>query len=133
MDWMRGMRKLAVVGCATALTVAGFAQPSSASDNVGWLYTINGGGAIFFDADLNGYPYVEKITVCDNKSDGRGVTGEVVSFDGSFTLSLSDPSNDGHCEATSGDFFTEEEPVSVKVYEYAGSWTSTVVAAWGVA
>lgn len=51
---------------------------TAAPKNVGWLYTQSATGAVFFDADLAGYSSYEKITVCDNKSDGRGIRASLV-------------------------------------------------------
>lgn len=130
---MRWILSMSLFAGAVAAVLASAAAPAEASDNVGWLYTVNGGGAIFFDADLNGQPGVEKITVCDNKSDGRGVMGEVEVWGGGDSAVVGDPSNDGKCNSITGDFFKEETLVVVRVWEYAGSWTSVVVSATGVA
>jgi hypothetical protein len=107
--------------------------PAQASSNVGWLYTSGAGGAIFFDADLNGYPGVEKITVCDNETDGHGVMGSVAEYFDGDSITIGDSSHDGHCESIALDYFTEETSVIVSVWEYAGSWTSVKVTAQGVA
>lgn len=130
---MRWMRNASVFGGALVTVLVGAGAPAEASTNVGWLYTINAGGAIFFDADLNGEPGIEKITVCDNKSDGRGVWGEVQEHWGGDLIAVSDPSNNGRCESWSGNYFTEETGVTVRVWEYAGTWKSTVVWESGVA
>lgn len=38
--------------------------------------------------------------------------------DGLVTVPLNDPSDDGHCRSTQGNFFLEETRVSVVVWEY---------------
>jgi hypothetical protein len=111
--------------------LAGAGAPALASQNVGWLYSIDGGGAVFFDADLNGELGIEKITVCDNKTDGRGGEAEVTSDIDSWLVA--DPSHDGKCVVYQGNLFPEETWVTVRVWEYAGSWTSIVVHANGYA
>lgn len=120
---MRLIRSAALVTAALAAATMGFGvQAAQASSNTGWVYTTDKGGAVYFDADLNGYPSVEKITVCDNKSDGRGIEAEVTGYDGGghHTYILDDPSNDGHCASYSANLFLEETDVEVVVYEYAG-------------
>ncbi|MEH0549181.1 hypothetical protein QA802_40895 [Streptomyces sp. B21-105] len=101
----------------------GLTTQAQASQNSGWIYTSNQSGAVYFDADLNGDPGVEKITVCDNTSDGRGITAEVRGEDGTGPVVwiVSDPSNNGNCEHIQGNFFLEETPVQLVVYEYWGS------------
>ncbi|NUP42985.1 MAG: hypothetical protein HOY76_39695 [Streptomyces sp.] len=124
---MRLMRSAALVTAAVAAATLGLgAQAAQASSNSGWVYTANNSGAVYFDADLNGYPGLEKITVCDNKSDGRGIEAVVTGYDGDGQISyvLDDPSNDGHCASASGNFFLEDTSVSIVVYEYWGSSTA---------
>ncbi|MFD5272139.1 hypothetical protein [Streptomyces sp. NPDC058335] len=98
------------------------ATQAQASQNSGWVYTANRSGAAYFDADLNGIPGVEKITVCDNTTDGRGtrvfVSGK--DGDGGVFLFVTDPSNDGQCHSYQGNFFLEETVVGLDVYEYWG-------------
>lgn len=108
------------------MSTMGLATQAQASQNSGWIYTSNQSGAAFFDADLNGYPGVEKVTVCDNRSDGRGITAEVSGRDGSGSVwvFVSDPSNDGRCESIEGNFFLEDTPVGIVVYEYWGTNTA---------
>jgi hypothetical protein len=114
---------LTAVLVAVVLGISGQAQ---ASQNSGWIYTVGGSGAVYFDADLNGYPYYEKITVCDNKSDGRGIYAVVsgYQYDSASSwhdVSLRDPSNDGNCAALWDDYFWEEYTVYITVCEYAGT------------
>lgn len=118
---MRSMRGATLVAVAVATATVGLgAQAAHASTNSGWVYTADSSGAVYFDADLNGYPGYEKITVCDNKADGRGVRADVIGYDGDglTTKTVSDPSDDGHCASIQGNFFLEETRVSVVVYEY---------------
>jgi hypothetical protein len=116
---------VAAATVATALAVLGGAGAAQAnpSQNVGWLYTVGAGGAVFFDADLAGYPGYEKITVCDNDSNGMGVQARVELTNGSSSSSVyvEDPSNDGHCASRQGNFFPDEQMVDVTVGEYYGS------------
>ena len=130
---MRWIRNASVFGGVLAAVLAGAGTPALASQNVGWLYSIDGGGAVFFDADLNGEPGIEKITVCDNKTDGRGVEAEVTSILGNDSWLVADPSHDGKCVAYQGNLFKEDTWVAVRIWEYAGSWKSTVVYADGYA
>lgn len=114
-----------MVVAIAATSMMGLATQAQASSNSGWVYTSNMSGAAYFDADLNGYPGVEKVTVCDNKSDSRGIQVRLVgkSGDGSTTSMViqRDPSNDGHCESLQGNWFLEETVVGVSVEEY---WTA---------
>ncbi|MFJ6088261.1 hypothetical protein ACIQI8_43595 [Streptomyces sp. NPDC092369] len=115
-----------MVAGIVAMSAMGFATQAQASQNSGWVYTSNQSGAVYFDADLNGYPGLEKITVCDNKTDGRGTDALVTGKKGDTSIGeyLNDPSNDGHCESRTGDFFTEETAVGVGVWEYWGDNTA---------
>lgn len=114
-----------MVVAIAAISTLGLATGAQASSNSGWVYTSNMSGAAYFDADLNGYPGVEKVTVCDNKSDGRGIQVRLVgkSGDGSQTTIVTqrDPSNDGHCASLQDNWFLEETLVGVSVEEY---WTA---------
>jgi hypothetical protein len=130
---MRWIRKAAVVGVAIVVGLGVAAAPAQASSNVGWLYSVNNGGAVFFDADLNDDSRIEKITVCDNKSDGRGVEAKVYGITVNMAWQVADPSHDGKCVSYQGDLFVEETRVQVAVWEYAGTWRSTVEYAIGVA
>lgn len=123
---MRNVRAISVVAGLAALSTMSLAGQAQASRNAGWIYTSNQSGAVFFDADLNGYPGLEKITVCDNTSDGRGIRAEVSGTDGSGStwVFLSDPSNDGTCESVQGNFFIEDTYVGIVVYEYWGDNTA---------
>jgi hypothetical protein len=110
-----------------ALTIAAvftFGQPARASENSGWIYTSNESGAVYFDADLAGWPGYEKITVCDNKSDGRGIVAYVTYYyaaNGTTTVEVRDPSNDGDCASTAGNFFIDEKFIYIIVFEYGGT------------
>ncbi|MEJ3744028.1 hypothetical protein WEI85_12120 [Actinomycetes bacterium KLBMP 9797] len=132
---MRWIRNASIVTGALVAVLVGAGAPAEASANVGWLYTINAGGAVFFDADLNGEPGIEKITVCDNKSDGRGIMAEVSqSYWGGNSYIVVDPSNDGRCDSWAANFFVEDTQVQISVWEYAGTWSSKKVWAYdGVA
>ncbi|KPI24439.1 hypothetical protein OK074_7016 [Actinobacteria bacterium OK074] len=119
---MRALRRASMVAGITLMSTAGLATQAHASANSGWVYTSNSSGAVYFDADLNGYPGYEKITVCDNKTDGRGVQALVQGYDGggNVAVQLYDPSNDGDCTYTIGNFFLEETAVDITVYNYWG-------------
>ncbi|MGW2327429.1 hypothetical protein ACWC5C_16875 [Streptomyces sp. NPDC001700] len=123
---MRALRKASIVAGIAVIATMGLAPQAQASKNSGWIYTSNQSGAAFFDADLNGQPGVEKITVCDNRSDGRGVRVEVSGRDGSGSVWIfkSDPSNNGRCESIQGNFFLEDTAVGIVVYEYWGDNTA---------
>jgi hypothetical protein len=79
---MRLFGRAALVGAAVAALMFSVVSPAAASTNAGWIYTYANGATsgnglslsgAFFDGDLNGRPGWEKITVCDNEADGRGV------------------------------------------------------------
>lgn len=132
-------RVVSTVVAATVMTVLAVlggtnaAQAADPSKNVGWLYTGGGGGAVFFDADLAGYPGYEKVTVCDNKSNSMGVEAYVdIPFGGYGTFYVKDPSNDGHCASIQGNFFPDGYSVLVAVYEYAGDTITNGNTAYGV-
>ncbi|MFI0451482.1 hypothetical protein [Actinomadura sp. 6N118] len=129
---MSFIRKTVSIALATVTATFVLASPAAASRNLGWLYTDNRGGAVFFDADLNDTAGLEKITVCDNASNGWGVRAVVDDFDGVGSYTVEDPSNDGHCKAIQGQFFTEEHRIDVMVYEYRGSETRNLALGSGV-
>ncbi|MER6138877.1 hypothetical protein ABT174_02290 [Streptomyces sparsogenes] len=80
------------------------------------MYTTDRAGSVYFDADLKGHPGQEKITVCDNKSDGYSVTATVWSeTDGDKGYKLTDPSHDGHCKSLPGNLFKEGRKIHVQV------------------
>ncbi|WP_240796251.1 hypothetical protein [Streptomyces sp. RFCAC02] len=114
-----------MAAAVAALTFGTGGQASAAvpPHNVGWLYTASGSGAAFFDADLDGWPSFEKVTVCDNTSDGRGVVvtlvGTAPNGDNMFVITR-DPSNNGSCTADSGNLFADGYYVYVTVCEYWG-------------
>ncbi|WP_237405199.1 hypothetical protein [Actinacidiphila reveromycinica] len=104
--------------------------------NVGWLYTTSGSGAVFFDADLSGYPSMEKITVCDNRSDGRGIVATLTGTDpegGSVGVIIRDPSNNGTCTADYRNYFADGYYVYVGVCEYWGDNEANCAYGTGVA
>jgi hypothetical protein len=112
-------RAAAMTSAATLAAVLGAAAPAYASKNVGWLYTLDYSGAVFFDADLNGVAGVEKITVCDNVADGYGVGAFVAPLDDlDPVVTVYDPSSDGSCESVAYNMFKEETPVTVQVWNY---------------
>ncbi|MEV0202942.1 hypothetical protein [Nonomuraea sp. NPDC050691] len=116
---MKWTRRLGLTGAAVAAAVLSTVSPAQASTNSGWIYNATGGGAAFFDADLNGYPDVEKLTVCDNRSDGRGVIAYVYEYgadDGPWAVE--DPSNDGRCAFDNGTRFAEERRLWMDVCDY---------------
>jgi hypothetical protein len=107
---------------AVVLGVGAQAHAQAAPHNVGWLYTASGSGAVFFDADVAGYPSQEKITVCDNRSDNRGIKAVVAGMDTSGIEIVKDPSNDGGCASLQGNLFPDGYRVEVEVCEY---WNSS--------
>ncbi|GGM46972.1 hypothetical protein GCM10011608_34660 [Micromonospora sonchi] len=123
---------------AIATIILGMATQAQAAvppANVGWLYTTSGSGAVFFDADLSGYPSYEKITVCDNRSDGRGIVAVLAGDYGGQGVVVKDPSNNGNCVSVQGNYFSDGYGVHVQVCEY---WSSPTQYAncnhgWGVA
>jgi hypothetical protein len=130
---MKFARSAAVTFGIAAVVLLGVGPQAQASENSGWVYTTTSSGAAYFDADLNGQPGIEKITVCDNKSDGRGIEVHLVTEAGVSVLYLRDPSNDGHCTSYSGNLLIEETHVVVDVYEYWGNNEAHGNIGWGVA
>jgi hypothetical protein len=135
---MKWVRRLSVLAGVTAAAVFGAGAQAQAAPpkNVGWLYTQSASGAVFFDADLAGYSSYEKITVCDNKSDGRGIRASLAGTHpngGYHFVTLSDPSNDGNCVSAQANYFADGYEVSVMVFEYWGSNTAARAEAYGVA
>ncbi|WP_416972353.1 hypothetical protein [Streptomyces sp. 4F14] len=123
---MKAVRNASLVAGLALTATMGLSTQAQASANSGWVYTANRSGAAFFDADLNGQPGIEKLTVCDNKSDGRGIRAQVYGNNNGTSVWLiqSDPSNDGHCASIEGNYYIEETPVTVIVYEYWGDNTN---------
>jgi hypothetical protein len=120
MQWARQCGLVVAVVTAVILGVSTQASAAEPPQNVGWLYTVGKSGAGFFDADLAGQPSDEKITVCDNASDGRGITVTTRGTHpqgGDEVRTLTDPSNDGKCASISGNFFADGYYVYVKVCE----------------
>ncbi|WP_129838892.1 hypothetical protein [Streptomyces sp. RFCAC02] len=119
----RGIRRLGLLTAMLAAVVFATATQASASQNAGWVYTLNRSGAVFFDADLNGYAGYEKITVCDNLTDGRGIVAYVgaVTPGGDYkTYTFKDPSHDGQCRSWATNYFVEEHVVFIDVCNYWG-------------
>ncbi|MEV0228662.1 hypothetical protein [Nonomuraea sp. NPDC050786] len=120
---MRRWHGTAMVLAAASALVLGGTTPSHASQNSGWVYvgqgtaSSNTGGA-YFDADFNGYPNWEKITVCDNSSNGWGVGVDISPYYPSGVKTVKDGSDDGHCADEQNDFWPEEKNVTICVYEY---------------
>lgn len=115
--WRSSLLTSAVVA---GISVAGGpAQATVPPANVGWLYVQGGGGAAFFDADLAGHPGWEKITVCDNVANARGVSVAVFPDLGN-SAGVADPSSDGRCASIQGNLFPDGYGVRVIVFEYAG-------------
>jgi hypothetical protein len=132
---MRWLWRSSLLTGAVVVAVAGVGAPAQATvppKNVGWLYVDGGGGAVFFDADLAGHPGWEKITVCDNVANGRGV-GVHVYGDLGQEVEVLDPSSNGKCVSKQGNMFPDGYGVSVHVFEYANSLGSNWNDARGVA
>jgi hypothetical protein len=126
---MRFVRRLGLLAAVMAVVLLGAGTPASAEPpaNVHWLYTSTGSGAVFFDADFEGYPSYEKITVCDNVTDGRGIVAyiEGVRVNPSSPtdhvgFEFKDPSNDGQCRSWAANYFADGYGVYVQVCEYWG-------------
>jgi hypothetical protein len=125
---MNKLWKRLAIPCTVAATVllgmvATPAEATAPPKNSGWIYLPDGAGAAYFDADLAGYPGWEKITVCDNKSNDRGV--QVTGYGDNYgTAFVQDPSNNGHCTAIQGNLFPDGYGVDLYVEEYSGdiSW-----------
>jgi hypothetical protein len=134
MRWMRRVTLTLVTAVVVVLGMSATAQAAPPA-NVGWLYTQGKSGAVFFDADLAGYPSFEKITVCDNKSDGRGIVATVSGWVGSDWVEYQfwDPSNNGDCSARWDNYFSDGYTVYVQVCEYWGNETDNCATASGVA
>lgn len=135
---MRWSRRLSVLATLVVAVVLGAGTQAQAAEpkNVGWLYTQSASGAVFFDADLAGYPSEEKITVCDNKSDGRGIRFSAEGTHPSGAISIvtwEDPSNDGECVSSHGNYFADGYAVTVYVWEYWGANTAAEARGFGVA
>lgn len=136
MRWLQRSGVLTAVVAIIVFGVTAHAQAAAAPHNVGWLYTTSGTGAVFFDADLAGYPSYEKITVCDNRSDGRGITATVIGGPNEEQGEvLRDPSNNGNCVSVQGNLFSDGYAVHVQVCEYWGYPTNYASCnhGWGVA
>ncbi|WP_129840190.1 hypothetical protein [Streptomyces sp. RFCAC02] len=123
MRWLRRFGFMAAAVAAVVFGMGGQANAAVPPKNSGWVYTLSGSGATFFDADLAGYPSYEKYTVCDNTSDGRGIIATFVGTSPSgyaIDRELRDPSNNGDCAAASGNFFADGYYVYITVCEYYG-------------
>ena len=124
-----------------AAVLVGVSSPANADPhNIGWVWTTTApsGGAGFFDADLAGYPSVEKLTVCDNKTDGHGVIATLyyAYLDGEpyeFRDSVKDPSNDGTCEHIAYNMAGENYHVMIEVCEYWDTYIDHCAHDYGVA
>jgi hypothetical protein len=136
---MRWVRRFSLVVATVLAVVFGVGTQANAAEppqNVGWLYTEGGSGAVFFDADLAGYPSMEKITVCDNDSNDRGVVAILTGTDprgGNMAVILRDPSNNGSCTPDYENFFADGFYVYVTVCEYWGNNEDNCRSARGVA
>lgn len=127
---MQFVRRLSVFMAVMAAVVLGLSTQANAADppkNVGWLYTLTNSGAVFFDADLAGSPSYEKITVCDNVADGRGIVGFIEGTDpngdsptDNVRYEFKDPSSDGNCRSWATNYFADGYRVFVQVCEYHG-------------
>ena len=122
------------LGSSEAKLKAAAADP----ENVGWLYTETHSGAVFFDADLAGYPSDEKITVCDNLTDGRGIEAYLEGNDpfepeAVVGYYFQDPSHGGQCRSWATNYFADGKSVFVKVCEYWGDNRANCHWASGVA
>ncbi|MEJ3749699.1 hypothetical protein WEI85_41385 [Actinomycetes bacterium KLBMP 9797] len=132
---MRWLWRSSLLASAVVATIAGVGAPAQATvppKNVGWLYTVGNGGAAFFDADLAGHPGWEKITVCDNVANSRGV-GVAVYGDLGQEHGILDPSSERPCASMQGNLFPDGYGVAVHVFEYRGDLNENYADGWGVA
>jgi len=125
---MRMVFRAVLAVATTLLTLLVTTVPAHADDqslNIGWLYTTDSGpgGGAYFDADSNGWPYYEKLTVCDNKPNGMGVIAYVwpTGTDAPAKY-VEDPSDDRHCNDINYDMYSEGLIVSMEVCEYANGY-----------
>lgn len=140
MQWSRRVSVCAGVVATIVLGAGAEAQATVPPQDVGWLYTVGGGGKVYFDADLAGFPSEEKITVCDEKTDGRGVAaGLWGTTPGSTTETtflyppIKDPSNNNECVSYHANYFADGFKVGIHIWEYWGDNTANDVWAYGVA
>jgi hypothetical protein len=96
--------------------------PAQASSDSGWIYTVGSGGKAYFDADVSGYAGQERLTVCDIKADGLGVTAWVwrTDIENGQTQTVSVGGN-GTCAYIQSNMFTEETPLALQVCQYKGT------------
>jgi hypothetical protein len=135
-QWAKRSGVLVAAVAAAVLGAGAQAQAAEGPHNVGWLYTVGKSGAVFFDADLAGYPSEEKITVCDNKTDDRGIgailTGTAADGPyGADVVYIYDPSNNGKCEDIHANIFADGYAVTVHVFEYWNGGANTAADNWG--
>jgi hypothetical protein len=133
---MRWMRRLTMVAAMLAVVVVGATTPAQASKNVGWIYSTGGGAAAYFDADLNGAPGVESVTICDKKANGRGAVVHLDYFNAesdAYLVKVKDPSHDDTCATAAWNMFLEETTIWIYVCEYAAGDEFNCVTAYGVA
>jgi hypothetical protein len=129
--WRSGLLASAIVAI---VGVAGApAQATVPPRNVGWLYTTNNAGAVFFDADLAGHSGWEKITVCDNYAPDGAIIEARIDSDANVSQWFQDTSRNGHCTAYAGNFFSDGYAVTVYVYEYSGQSANYFNIGYGVA
>jgi hypothetical protein len=137
MDWSGRLSTVAALAATIVFGAAAQTQATVPPHNVGWLYTTTHSGAVFFDADFAGHPSEEKVTVCDNKSDGRGIRASVGGLDphDHFPISwaIVDPSNDGHCVSFHCNCYADGYAVEVDVMEDWGDETDHLATGKGVA
>jgi hypothetical protein len=115
--------RTATVAAIASTIVFGISVPADASRNSGWVYSVGGGAAAYFDADLNGAAGVEAVTICDEKANGRGAIVYVnyLNAETSDTLvTVKDPSHDDTCVQAAWNMFVEDLTVYVEVCEYKG-------------
>jgi len=121
---MNKLWKRLAIPCTVAATALLGMVPTPAEatvppQNSGWIKLPDDAGAAYFDADLAGHSGWEKITVCDNKPNGRGV--QVTGYSDNYgTAFVQDPSDDGHCSVIQGNLFPDGYGVDLYVEEYSG-------------
>ncbi len=119
MSWSRRVMSVTFASALTLITVGQPAQAAISQDS-GWVYTTDGAGKIYFDADRKGYPGQELLIVCDIKADARGVTGaaEWRVDPVKFGKQITDSSSSGDCTSYAGNFIPEGYLLHVWVCKY---------------
>jgi hypothetical protein len=118
----RWLHKITLIGAVIAAVVAG--APAAAQADTPWTYTTDNSSAsgAKFWTDPGGNATKEKLSVCDNQSNGLGVRAQVtwvgVVMIGAPTLQ--DSLDNGNCVSAEYDMFPEGVPVQLEVCHFYG-------------